>query len=418
MDSGAGRPGVVRADQGAGLRWRDARWESRLTRTSAPRGPGAPCSARHVDLPPVGLRQPGPAPHRAGPRRLDDRRLGLRHRGRRVGLRRRRRRLVGIWMARSPPPHGVRLTHRLAPRRPPAAQDRAHRQRPARAPSSPSWRRSASSSARRPPSSSSSRRVLSVVGCVFRPAQMAWMPSLTPARRSSRQPTAHRAPSRASPSSSAPPSGRSSWRRRTSRRSSSSTPPRSCGPPSWCGASTRSPARLRRGRGRPRRRSPSGGPPRRDGQRLHAHRPGPRPRHGRDPRLRPDHRRRGDRRLRGDLRRRHPRTAGPRVGIIDSASASGPSSAASSRSAGPPGTGSRETSRWARSSGRCRCCSSSCTLPRDRVRLGHHARLRQPPRRRQLRDDRPTHHTGCRARPGLRGLRGVRHRDHGAGRRP
>ena len=49
--------------------------------------------------------------------------------------------------------------------------------------------------------------ILSLIGCVFRPAQMAWMPSLTRRPRSSPRPTARPARSRAWPSSSARPSG-------------------------------------------------------------------------------------------------------------------------------------------------------------------------------------------------------------------
>ena len=49
-------------------------------------------------------------------------------------------------------------------------------------------------------------------------------------------------------------------------------------------------------------------------------------------------------------------------------------------------------------------------VARDGVRRGHPPGLRQPARRRQLRDDRPAPHAGCRARPRLRRLRGRAHR--------
>ena len=97
----------------------------------APGGVDRRCPPRHLDLSPLRLRQPGPAPHRAGARGLDDRRLGLRHRGRRVGVRGRRG-APGRHLGRGPPPpHGVRLTDRFGSRRPPPAQDGPHRQRPA-----------------------------------------------------------------------------------------------------------------------------------------------------------------------------------------------------------------------------------------------------------------------------------------------
>ena len=152
--------------------------------------------------------------------------------------------------------------------------------------------------------------LLSVVGCVFRPAQMAWMPSLTrrpeEAHRRERGVEHHREPRLLRR-----PGARGAAR--VDHERGGRVPPQRRHLPALRGpggASTPSPARLPATRRTPptTRTGPTRGRRlRRDGQRVHAHPPRPRPGDGRDPGVHPDDRRRRDDRLRRDVRRGDPR---------------------------------------------------------------------------------------------------------------